>query len=218
MGRWIFATSQLLAIHRVADQMAIRHIASGLEGGALAFYEAWCRRIPQQEWTWAAFSQALREEYEPPHYQFTLRKELWRLKQTGSIREYVQKFREITNDIEEMNMIDMVHAFIAGLRENIARELNYLAPESIEVAIQAAINYAGAKVNVTKSQTTPMELGPVDLEEGAELAKLDGHKPKKNGRLKCFECGGFGHFARECANRKKKKDKGTKKEDFRENP
>lgn len=66
--------------------------------------------------TWEKLKDALREKFLPSNSSWVARDRLKRLKQVGSIREYVKEFTSLLLDIQNMSDEDKLHNFISGMQ------------------------------------------------------------------------------------------------------
>lgn len=173
------------------------------------------------------FSAAIKDAFQPPHYQQILRRQLRGLRQKDSVQKYVYEFRNLIGQIEGMGELDQVMHFIDGLKQATKVEVNYKSPSMLEEAIYAAIAYDTARFGParvylpsTQSYQTARTRPYHHRDDGGvrpmELDQAQGNRPggqphrgPRNQRTpaeletlrregKCFHCREQGHLSRNC--------------------
>nr|CAD1844782.1 unnamed protein product [Ananas comosus var. bracteatus] len=66
--------------------------------------------------TWEDLKKKLKAQFLPENVEFIARRNLRRLQQTGSIREYVKQFSALMLDIRDMSEKDKLFHFLEGLK------------------------------------------------------------------------------------------------------
>ncbi|KAJ0410812.1 hypothetical protein ATCC90586_010135 [Pythium insidiosum] len=119
-------------------------MCSGLRGGAASFltHRLMIENLPIRDLD--EFESVFSEEFVPSDQQQRLRAALRACRQSGSIEDYVARFREIIMQIRQMSQLDQVDHFIAGLKPETQKEVNYLNCETLRDAIAAAQAYERA--------------------------------------------------------------------------
>ncbi|RLO08040.1 hypothetical protein DYB28_011148 [Aphanomyces astaci] len=87
--------------------------------------------------TLAEFEHGLREEFEPSDLQEQLRDRLFALQQKGckDLVEYIEKFRRVCTDVQEMSQLGKVTFFIRGLKLKTREEVKYCQSKTLSEAI-----------------------------------------------------------------------------------
>jgi hypothetical protein len=66
--------------------------------------------------TWENFTQELKDEFKLSTFQQDLRQRIQRLRQQGSVADYIVEFRKLMGQVVDMSEFDRLHAFLNGLR------------------------------------------------------------------------------------------------------
>ena len=69
----------------------------------------------------------MKETFQPASYQHILRSQLKTLRQTSTVQDYGMKFRNLIEQIDDMNELDKVSYFINGLKDVTKKEISYRA-------------------------------------------------------------------------------------------
>lgn len=152
-------------------------MCSGLRGGAASFltHRLMIDNLPIRDLD--EFERVFSDEFVPSDQQQRLRAALRACRQTGSIEDYVARFREIIMQIREMSPLDQVDHFIAGLKPETQKEVNYLNCETLRDAIAAAqayerAHFGGAEPRRPRPARLP-EPEPMDVSHVAGVAGKD---------------------------------------------
>jgi hypothetical protein len=105
----------------------------------------------------------------------------------------------------------LLAAFVRGLKGAAAVTLQIHPPKSLEDAIEAAERVESVQANAKEyDHVFPVAFGDNRKEDTQEEINAIRESPINNSppdwKGACFECGGRGHFARECANRRNKSE------------
>src|SRR5688572_14502481 len=71
----------------------------------------------------------------------------------GQVQEYVYKFRNLMEQISNMDEMDKVMHFVNGLKLATQVKVNYNMPWTLEMAIEIAIRYDTARFGPTQALT-----------------------------------------------------------------
>ena len=88
--------------------------------------------------TWETLKRELKEQFLPTNSAWLARESLKRLKDTGSVKEYVKEFSSIMLDIRNMSDEDQLFNFISGLQGWVQTELRRQRVRDLPVAMAAA--------------------------------------------------------------------------------
>ncbi|KAJ0404295.1 hypothetical protein P43SY_003208 [Pythium insidiosum] len=120
---------------------AVAMVCSGFRGGAASFltHRLMIDNLPIRNLD--EFERVLSDEFVPSDQQQRLREALSACRQSGANEDYVARFREIIMHIRQMSQLDQVDHFVAGLKPETQKEVNYLNCETLRDAIVAAQSY-----------------------------------------------------------------------------
>ncbi|XP_077242396.1 uncharacterized protein LOC143882895 [Tasmannia lanceolata] len=85
--------------------------------------------------SWEDMKRELKAQFMPENVEFIARKNLRRLQQTGSIREYVKKFSTLMLDIKSMSEEDKLFQFMEGLKPWSQTELRRRGVQNLATAM-----------------------------------------------------------------------------------
>jgi Retrotransposon gag protein len=93
--------------------------------------------------SWPMLRSLLYKEYVPASHQNNVKDKLYLLKATSSLREYVDAFRTLMNQLLNPMPVDMIHAFLRGLPDHISDLLrqNDQAMSNISFCFEVALRY-----------------------------------------------------------------------------
>ena len=87
--------------------------------------------------TWEQLKVELKGQFLPSHGSWLAHEALKRLKQTGSVREYVKQFSSLMLDIEKMTDEDRLFNFMSGLQAWAQTELRRQDVKDLQTAMAA---------------------------------------------------------------------------------
>lgn len=176
--------------------------------------------------TWTEFEAAVRGRFELINATEVARGKLKWLKQLTSVQEYTRRFLALTAEIDDMSEAEMVDRYRDGLKKELATMLAVYGITNLQQIIATAERIdavqqrgwqsrryqeryptAGDRRPVQNNGPTPMELGAIPSSRGTDRhANNDFERRKFNGQ--CFNCGKYGHRARDCRQPKNQQPKG----------
>ena len=239
-AQWLVEMEDWLALSPCNQNQWIGITGTRIEKAASAWYRSEKAMIHANQrvaWTdWSAFCAELTAAFTPLTDEEQTRKRLKGLKQTGSVANYIQRFRELRLRIPSMSTADTFAAFMDGLKTDIRKQigphvLDLQAAQSMASRADLYSYDAGrSDKEKTKKDGKGGKVQMVTDSSSAELLVVEQHKlkdvrKKRKGeqrRLKklnkagqdnkgkptrvCNWCGNEGHFVKDCPVVKQLKD------------
>ena len=92
---WALQINSIFIAQSITDErQQVAYAATALEEAALHWYLNQCQANggPAPWDNWGAFVTALKQAFQPPHYQSYLRTKIRKLRQTNNVQDYTTKF------------------------------------------------------------------------------------------------------------------------------
>jgi hypothetical protein len=164
--------------------------------------------------TWDEFKRELKKQFSPTNAEKEARGRLRRLKQSGSIHDYVKEFTTLTLEIEDMSDKDQLFFFMDGLKDWARVELERRNVQDLGTAIAAAeslADYSRPKEkndNHDEGEDKPNDNDRKDKGHSKSPNGDNRHDKSQGGKpvvikpkSPCFICDGP-HWVRDCPKRK----------------
>ena len=143
---WLFGVNNKFEFNKISDHLKLNTVVNFLSGVPHRMVkEAINESIP-----WTQFEARIRKRFEPIDYREELLKKLTELKQNGNLDDYVTKFYDITEQMNDISDRDKMTYFKKGLIGSIANEVTQRQPQSLEEAINIATRFD----KILKAETT----------------------------------------------------------------
>ncbi|KAK9148304.1 hypothetical protein Scep_007061 [Stephania cephalantha] len=167
---------------------------------------------------WEVLKRELKDQFLPTNAAWQAREALRKLKQTGSVRDYVKEFSSLLLDIKNMSEEDKLFNFTTGLQTWAQAELRRQGVKDLPGAIAAADSLVDFKTSSSPSEGKGKEKKPFKTHQKKGEKKPFSPKPRQ--RLSkpapksdprpsssssgkgCFICNGP-HRARDCPKKEK---------------
>ncbi|XP_015086935.1 uncharacterized protein LOC107030041 [Solanum pennellii] len=145
--------------------------------------------------TWDKLMKEMRDQFLPSNASWLARDKLKRLRQTGSVREYIKEFTSVMLDIQNMFDEDKLHNFISD---------SLVDFRTTRPLTDVPYTSKTKKNNDKKGEWKKDSLKDCTNDKGKAQMKDGKDRPKnKDGNSKgCWTCGGP-HLAKSCPNREK---------------
>ncbi|KAJ9682540.1 hypothetical protein PVL29_018458 [Vitis rotundifolia] len=184
----------------------------------------WRRRFADMEKgictieTWEDFKREIKRQFYPQDVAYLARKNMRRLKHTGSIRDYVKEFSSLMLEIPNMTEEELLFNFMDNLQGWAEQELRRRGVQDLATAMAVAESLMDYK----RGDSSKVEsLEDSHTTGGGEEASRDHYAPRMGSgktpnvregkgkaekkeftpKIKCFLCDGP-HWARDCPKRK----------------
>jgi hypothetical protein len=162
---------------------------------------------------WTDLKERMSVYYEVPNKAKNIRDNLNKLRQTGSVAEYTNRFSQLVLQVEEMSQADQAFHFVKGLKANVKWEVEKEWVKMPGMSITHMKQLADRTDNLfwrSKTQRpyepvlggeisgpTPMQLGSMNRTFDQFTIPLEKRNEVMSKRL-CFKCMEPGHQARKC--------------------
>ncbi|XP_075087838.1 uncharacterized protein LOC142169816 [Nicotiana tabacum] len=124
--------------------------------------------------TWEMMKKELKSQFLPTNSSWVARDGLRRLKQSGTVREYVKEFSSLMLNVSNMAEEDKLHYFMSGLKGWAQLELRRQNVQNLSTAIAAADTLADLNIGDDPTESSH--------------SKSDGRKDKENEWKKSEKC------------------------------
>ncbi|KAK0606869.1 hypothetical protein LWI29_005470 [Acer saccharum] len=167
--------------------------------------------------TWEDFKKELKRQFCPTNAEKEARGRLRRLKQTGSIRDYIKEFTTLSLEIEDMSEKDSLFYFMDGLKDWARVELERRNVQDLDTAIAEAESLTDYSTQSREKKTNQGKSGGDKFGQRSQGRKKEGQrKPSSTDKRNkpsggkseapkpkspCFICDGP-HWVRDCPKRK----------------
>ena len=213
-------------MYRVPESEWLEVLSVNLSGGASRWMNLMQMRIAngsRNPFTgWRQWSQEIKTKFEATTVEEKARVELRRLKQMGSLHEYVKRFHNIVFRIPAISQAEMFSAFTYGLKAYLRTPIvAQITGNNVDAAIAMAERLAGVQAMgpQEESEDLPTERRRRRWKNWSRKPKED----KSSGRtheavpqinavstttrrstnrsmdkVKCYKCGQYGHIRAHC--------------------
>jgi hypothetical protein len=161
------------------EESKVKYAALFLKGAAAEWWDALDKSDGVED-DWYMFTERLRERYRPMVAAEVARKQLYQLKQTGSMSAYCDIFLKVLTPVQDMSDADQVFLFLNGLKRlDVANEVRKAQPASLNSAMKEAVRadafHSGSRQpgyfgrgGSNPAGTSPMDLHALDaiLDDG----------------------------------------------------
>lgn len=155
--------------------------------------------------TWEDFVRELKAQFYPEHVEYLARRQLRRLKHTGTLKEYVKEYSKLMLSISNMAEEDRLFFFLDGLQLWANKELVGRDVKDVSSAIAMAEKlpeYEKTESNRGKPPKVSKAKGGGDRRENKDYHKGKEQKgPPQKKKVSCYVCGDD-HWARDCPKKK----------------
>jgi hypothetical protein len=215
LEEWIYKMDIYLHAMQVPDQLRVLTAVSFLQGNAMTWWRALIGVQDPTTVPWIDFVQRLRDEFLPVNAVKVASDKLERLKQTGSVANFVKEFRTLALQIPDLSAAEKLRRFLSGLKSRVRMEVDLRNPATVEEAVTLAeriddLTYQASRRSPGSSSFSvaaqdsrpPMDLSSMSLNNTRRPNKFSKLTPEEREKLRrenrCFYCREVGHSAVKC--------------------
>ncbi|XP_047943164.1 uncharacterized protein LOC125190006 [Salvia hispanica] len=196
---WLDRARQYFRAQETPTKKKVQWASYHLDGEANQWWQWFDSR--HNRITWTRFEKGLLQRFGTSELE-EADEAIIRLKQTGNFRSYLSEFERLVNCVPHWRDKALLGAFMAGLRDDLAKEIRFFRPQSLEHAIELARHaddQAKNKRTVSfhkiqpKATTTPSTSGsmsrPLTSTKPPQARRLTwAEMQAKREKNECFNC------------------------------
>ncbi|KAM1902895.1 hypothetical protein ACFX13_040481 [Malus domestica] len=178
---WIYKAEQFFTFYNIPENQRVLTASFHLEGEALQWFQ-WMDCLTSTP-DWSAFTKVFCREFGPNEFEDSA-EALFKLRQTGTLRDYVVEFRRLANRTTGIGPILLKSCFFGGLKRELKFDVKLLKLATVHEAI--AIDIAGqldsklTELRATAPRTSnPVKPQPLLDPPSAPAGPRAGHVPVK---------------------------------------
>ena len=184
LDTWVFAMGEYFAVAGLSDdRQRIQYAGLLLKGPALVWYRTLVTEGRPPGYDWATFVQELRQNFCPINAVRRARDRLARVRQDGSLQDFVREFRSICLEIPGITDEEKLDRFLRALHPRIRSEVELQDPDTLDKAIKLSEKFdavlRGSRVGSSAHRNfhqhpgrrygpAPMELGYMGRQSGGQ--------------------------------------------------
>ena len=134
---WIFGIEQALSLCSLKDPVAFYLPRPTWWGSA----KRWYMNLDEQgkkPQSWIEFRQLLESAFLPAHEREQSRIAMFRLKQTGSLQQYIAQFTATSLAVTDCDELTKTLLFVEGLQKELGERVRQKFPQSVQEAVRLA--------------------------------------------------------------------------------
>ncbi|CAM8900174.1 unnamed protein product [Rhodiola kirilowii] len=174
---WLFQMERYFAHNRVPEDQKMTLATFYLSGEALRWFQ-WLHTTHQvREWT--DFVTDVKRRFGPSVY-YSAEALINKLNQTGNVASYITEFESLSTRTPGLTHDNLLHRFVAGLKDEIHNEIVLLCPNNLQAAMGMA-RVAEQKVHSGKWHVSrPPDVRSSFSQHGASAGPRPEHIPQVN--------------------------------------
>ena len=200
---WFREVELALTAGQIRDERnRIAFAMAATEGRAKNWLLTWETNSPGHFQTWESLKAGVVLTFQPPYAAYRMRTQFMQAVQgKRELYAYVQELRQLRATMAANPLPEevMVTVFMNGLAPGVARwEVHRREPQTLEEAIYIAQReeHCHRQAQGLPHIPSPTRAPPTGGAEPMDLGSAE--QPRDLSKIKCFTCGRFGHFQRDC--------------------
>ncbi|KAM1679424.1 hypothetical protein TB1_038665 [Malus domestica] len=149
---WIYKSEQFFTYYSIPELQKVLTVSFHLEGETLQWFR-WhdCLRTTPR---WGDFTHAFCKEFGPFEFEDSA-EALFKLKQSGTLKDYITKFRRLANRTHDLGPILLKSCFLGGLKRELKYDVKLLRPSDVHDAISIALQLDAKLCDLKSGYTKP---------------------------------------------------------------
>ncbi|KAM1377858.1 hypothetical protein FF1_039310 [Malus domestica] len=149
---WIYKSEQFFTYYSIPELQNVLTVSFHLEGETLQWFR-WhdCLRTTPR---WGDFTHAFCKEFGPSEFEDSA-EALFKLKQSGTLKDYITEFRRLANRTHDLGPILLKSCFLGGLKRELKYDVKLLRPSDVHDAISIALQLDAKLCDLKSGYTKP---------------------------------------------------------------
>lgn len=150
MEGWLFQVKRYFEIHGVPPEQRLTIVAFYMQGEALKWFQ-WLHLTHQND-SWPTFVRDISARFGPSSF-WNAEVALNKLQQTTTVAAYITEFESLSARIPGLSVDNLLYRFLAGLKDEIHREIVLMQPQSLQAAM-GMVRVIEDKITATRNFTS----------------------------------------------------------------
>ncbi|XP_008369320.2 uncharacterized protein [Malus domestica] len=176
---WIYKVEQFFTFYNIPEHQRVLTASFHLEGETLQWFQ-WMDCLTSTP-DWLAFTKVFCREFGPNEFENNA-EALFKLRQTGTLRDYVVEFRRLANRTTGIEPILLKSCFFGGLKRELKFDVKLLKPATVHeaISISGQLDSKLIELRTTAPRTSiPVKPQPLLLPPSALAGPRAGPVPVK---------------------------------------
>ncbi|KAM1099121.1 hypothetical protein TB2_038155 [Malus domestica] len=149
---WIYKSEHFFTYYSIPELPKVLTVSFHLEGEALQWFR-W-QDCLQTTPRWGDFTHPFCKEFGPSEFKDSA-DALFKLKQSGTLKDYITEFRRLANRTHDLRPILLKSCFLGGLKRELKYDVKLLRPSDVHDAISTALQIDAKLCDLKNGYTKP---------------------------------------------------------------